>query len=209
MQHSLQCQSFFLEQNFELLIKSYIEDKVGINEHFLSKELVQSLRLNLNNLFFKNAFKDAGTSNNNIVVNKLLRRDKIYWLDKAHHNDAEDDFFKVMDAFVVHLNSTCYTGITSYEFHYAIYEEGDFYSPHLDQFRNNDSRKYSMILYLNEDWKTEDGGALRVHHSDESTQDISPKSGTAVFFKCSELLHEVLITCKPRMSITGWLKVDA
>lgn len=205
----MQCQSFYLQQNFELLINSYLEDKVGITQHFLNKDLAQSLRFNLRNLFFKNAFKDAGTSNNNIVVNKLLRSDKIYWLDKAHHNLAEDEFFVLMDAFVAHLNSTCYTGISSYEFHYAIYEEGSFYLPHLDQFRNNDSRKYSMILYLNEDWVAEDGGALRVHLSDESTQDIAPESGTAVFFKSSELLHEVLITHKPRMSITGWLKVDA
>lgn len=205
----MQCQSFFLQQNFELLINSYLEDKVGITQHFLNKDLAQSLRLNLRNLFFKNAFKDAGTSNNNIVVNKLLRSDKIYWLDKTHHNLAEDEFFVLMDAFVAHLNSTCYTGISSYEFHYAIYEEGSFYLPHLDQFRNSDSRKYSMIFYLNEDWAAEDGGALRVHHSDESTQDIAPKSGTAVFFKSSELLHEVLLTQKPRMSITGWLKVDA
>lgn len=205
----MQCQSFFLQQNFELLINSYLDDKVGITQHFLNKELAQSLRFNLKNLFFKNAFKEAGTSNNNIVVNKLLRSDKIYWLDKSHHNFAEDEFFALMDAFVGHLNSTCYTGISSYEFHYAIYEEGSFYLPHLDQFRNNDSRKYSMILYLNEDWVAEDGGALRVHHSNESTQDISPESGTAVFFKSSELLHEVLLTHKPRMSITGWLKVDA
>ena len=28
-------------------------------------------------------------------------------------------------------------------------------------------------------------------------------------FKSSELEHEVLVTNKPRMSITGWLKVDA
>jgi SM-20-related protein len=33
-------------------------------------------------------------------------------------------------------------------------------------------------------------------------------SGKSVFFKSSELVHEVLTTNKPRMSITGWLKVD-
>lgn len=186
-----------------------MNDNVGVKKHFLSADLVHSLRLNLNNLFSQNSFKDAGTSNDRIVINKLVRSDKIYWLDRAHNNAVENDFFDLMDAFVAHLNSSCYTGITSYEFHYALYEEGSFYSRHLDQFRSNDSRKYSMIMYLNEDWVGADGGELRVHHDDKSTQDIAPESGTCVFFKSNELSHEVLITNKPRLSVTGWLKVDA
>ena len=32
--------------------------------------------------------------------------------------------------------------------------------------------------------------------------------GKTVFFKSSELAHEVLLTNKARMSITGWLKVN-
>lgn len=186
-----------------------MDDNVGVAEHFLSKELAHSLKLNLDNLYAQNSLKDAGTSNDTIVVNKLVRSDKIYWLDRVHNDGVENDFFDLMDEFVLHLNRSCYTGITSYEFHYAFYEEGSFYTQHLDQFRNNDSRKYSMIMYLNEDWKAEDGGELRVHHEGAAIQDIAPKSGTGIFFKSNELLHEVLITNKPRMSITGWLKVDA
>jgi SM-20-related protein len=185
-----------------------MDDNVGVKKHFLSADLVHSLKLNLASLFSQNTFKDAGTSNDNIVINKLVRSDKIYWLDRAHNNSVENDFFDVMDAFVMHLNRSCYTGITSYEFHYALYEEGSFYSRHLDQFRSNESRKYSMIMYLNEDWIAGDGGELRVHHDDNSTQDIAPESGTGVFFKSNELAHEVLVTNKPRMSVTGWLKVD-
>jgi Rps23 Pro-64 3,4-dihydroxylase Tpa1-like proline 4-hydroxylase len=51
------------------------------------------------------------------------------------------------------LNATCYTGITDYEFHYTLYEKGSFYKKHFDQFRNNDSRQYSMIMYLNTNWQ--------------------------------------------------------
>ena len=35
---------------------------------------------------------------------------------------------------------------------------------------------------------------------------LSPTNGKIVFFKSSELAHEVLLSNQPRMSITGWLK---
>lgn len=132
----------------------------------------------------------------------------IYWLDRAHNDAVENDFFDLMDEFVLHLNKTCYTGITGYEFHYALYEKGSFYKKHLDQFRNNESRQYSMIMYLNENWEQGDGGELCIYPSGKLLQNISPENGKSVFFKSSELEHEVLITNKPRLSITGWLKIN-
>jgi SM-20-related protein len=65
-----------------------------------------------------------------------------------------------------------------------------------------------MIMYLNTDWQLADGGELRIHHHNNHQQNISPENGRTVFFKSSELVHEVLCTQKSRMSITGWLKVD-
>ncbi len=157
-------------------------------------------------LYAAGEFSHAGTGNDTDVAhNKAVRSDMIYWLDRKHNNAHENDFFDLMDLFVQHLNSTCYTGITGYEFHYAMYDTGSFYKQHLDQFRNNDSRQYSMIIYLNADWQQGDGGELCIHHAD-SLQNIAPENGRSVFFKSNELTHEVLLTNKPRMSITGWLK---
>ena len=112
-----------------------------------------------------------------------------------------------MDEFIRYLNRTCYSGINGYEFHYTYYEKGSSYKRHLDQFRDNQHRAYSMIMYLNDDWKPLDGGQLCIYHKDYS-QLISPTNGKCVFFKSSELEHEVLLNFKPRMSITGWLKTN-
>ncbi len=142
-----------------------------------------------------------------IIHNKLVRSDKIYWLDPKHNDPHENSFFELMDQFVRYLNSTCYTGITGYEFHYALYEKGSFYKKHLDQFQNNKSRAYSMIMYLNTDWQEKDGGELCIYHRDH-VQTVAPRNGKCVFFKSSELEHEVLLTHQPRLSITGWLKAD-
>jgi SM-20-related protein len=197
-----------LEQSFDTLIDSFLLDNVGIADDFLSVALAAHLKDNLIGLYRDKQMQSAGTGNDALVVHdKLYRSDKIYWLDRKHDDVHENSFFDLMDRFVVYLNSTCYTGITGYEFHYALYEKGSFYKKHIDQFKNNGSRQYSMIMYLNVDWVTADGGELCIHHPD-SIQNISPDNGKSVFFKSSELEHEVLLANKARMSITGWLKRD-
>ncbi|MCW3119207.1 MAG: Prolyl 4-hydroxylase alpha subunit [Chitinophagaceae bacterium] len=197
-----------MQKIFNTLIDSYIENKVGIAENFLSESLTSHLKENLASLYAENKLQPAGIGNETLArQNKSIRGDSIYWLDRKHNNEYENDFFDRVDSFVSYLNSTCYTGITGYEFHYTVYETGSFYRKHLDQFRNNDSRKYSMVMYLNTGWQSTDGGELCIHHGD-NLQNISPVNGKMVFFKSSELEHEVLLTQKPRMSITGWLKVN-
>lgn len=196
-----------MQQSFDTLINSFIESKVGIAENFLSIQLANDLKENLLHLYSEKSMLAAGTGNQQVVAHdKAVRGDVIYWLDKQHNNAHENAFFEVMDAFILYLNSSCYTGITGYEFHYTLYDTGSFYKKHLDQFRNNDSRQYSMIIYLNTDWVPADGGQLSIYHDGGDTQQIDPCSGKTVFFKSCELEHEVLLTNKPRMSITGWLK---
>lgn len=197
----------YMYVRFNQLIDSFIADKIGIVAQFLTNELCLHLKENLHVLIAQNLLKQAGTGNELLITKDLLiRSDKIYWLDRTHNNIFENAFLDQIDLLVTHLNSTCYTGITGYEFHYALYEKGSFYLKHLDQFKNNNSRKYSMICYLNESWQIGDGGELCIHHENH-LQNIMPTNGKAVFFQSNIIEHEVLLCHKPRMSITGWLKV--
>lgn len=191
---------------FNTLINSFIENKIGIADNFLSESLSLHLKENLAALYTDSRLRSAGTGQDvNAPHNKSFRSDIIYWLDRKHNDIHENSFFDLMDDFVMHLNETCYTGITGYEFHYTLYEKGSFYKKHIDQFKNNNSRQYSMIMYLNNEWEENDGGELCIH-DEKGSKNISPVNGKSVFFKSNELEHEVLITHKPRMSITGWLK---
>ena len=197
-----------MENNFETLIATYIENKVGISEHFLSNTLANNLKLNLIALNTKSLLVEAGIGNaKKVTYDGAIRSDSIYWLDKKHNNAFENEFFAQIEEFILYLNRSCFAGITGYEFHYSLYESGDFYLKHLDQFKNNPSRKYSMISYLNADWQESDGGELLIHQLDNN-QKIAPTQGKTVFFKSDELVHEVLVTNNTRMSITGWLKSD-
>jgi Rps23 Pro-64 3,4-dihydroxylase Tpa1-like proline 4-hydroxylase len=197
-----------MENSFETLIASYIENKVGIAQHFLSDQLANSLKQNLLSLQQQSLLLSAGTGNaEQVSYDTAVRSDSIYWLDKKNNNPFENQFFIQIEAFIKYLNQSCYTGITGYEFHYALYEKGDFYLKHLDQFKNNPSRKYSMITYLNANWQESDGGELLIHQLG-ANQKIAPTQGKTVLFKSDELVHEVLLTQNTRMSITGWLKCD-
>ena len=194
-----------MELTFNELIDFFIVNKAGIVNDFLDQTLAAHLKANLQALYAGKRLGLAGKSK--LTHNTLVRSDVIYWLDRTHQDPHKAIFFDLMDKFISYLNEICYTGITSYEFHYNMYEPGSFYKKHIDQFKDNDSRKFSMIIYLNENWQPADGGELCVYHSDKP-ETIAPQGGKTVFFKSSELPHEVLITHKPRMSITGWLKSD-
>ena len=195
-----------MQSQFEEVIASFLEKRVGISNQFLSIDLAEQLKANLISLYKNEAMKLAGIGNDHLLNhNKQIRSDKIYWLDNNNNNIAEIAFFQLIDDFVAYLNQTCYTGINSHEFHYALYEKGAFYKKHLDQFKTDDSRVFSIILYLNEGWASMDGGELKVYQQ-TGIQIIAPENRKCVFFKSSELEHEVLLTNVSRMSITGWLK---
>jgi Rps23 Pro-64 3,4-dihydroxylase Tpa1-like proline 4-hydroxylase len=195
-----------MNSQFDLLIDSYLKNNVGIDTCFLNEELSAGLQQNILQLQEDKLMEAAGIGNNQGKDNhQNMRGDKIYWMDKSHDNIYEQEFLQQVEGFIDRLNSTCYTGINAYEFHYAMYEEGSYYKRHKDQFKNDSNRKYSLISYLNENWLEEDGGQLLLYQND-GTQEIQPQSKTAVFFKSDEMEHEVVMATRNRMSITGWLK---
>jgi len=195
-----------MNSQFDLLIDSYLDNNIGIDTGFLNEQLSVGLQQNILQLQSDKMMMAAGIGNEAIKdSNQKMRGDKIYWMDKSHNNIYEQEFLQHIENFIDRLNSTCYTGINGYEFHYAIYEEGSFYKRHKDQFKNDSNRKYSLINYLNNNWLEEDGGQLVVYQN-EAVQKILPQSQTAVFFKSDEMEHEVTKANRSRMSITGWLK---
>lgn len=191
--------------SFDRLIDGYLDTHVGIAAEFLSPALSAGLYDNVLQLQRDGLMMAAGIGNDEKDQQQKTRTDKTYWLDKSHDNAFEQEFLQLAEDFIGHLNESCYAGINAYEFHYAVYEEGSFYKRHRDQFKTDDSRKFSLISYLNKDWLEEDGGQLLLYQ-DGGVQKILPQAQTAVFFKSDEMEHEVTKANRARMSITGWLK---
>lgn len=191
---------------FEVLIDSFIANRIGIDKNFLPEKLVAGLTQNLIRLQADSKMSLAGIGNN-LVKDPFqkIRGDKICWIENESKNEFEQEFLHLIGNFIYYLNATCYTGINDYEFHYALYEKGSFYKRHRDQFKNNSNRKFSFINYLNKDWKDEDGGQLKAY-TEETEIVVIPEAQTAIFFKSEEIEHEVILANRERLSITGWLK---
>ncbi len=177
----------------------------------LRKELLADLIKTKNNL----AFHKAGIGNKeNLQIRSEIRQDEIFWLDENSANAVQKKLWKKIHALRKVFNQKLFLGLNIFEGHYAVYPPGGFYKKHFDSFRNDAGRKVTFILYLNENWKEEDGGQLRIHLSDsqfpesqdKKPLDIIPLGGKLVCFLSADFEHEVLKTTKPRYSFGGWFK---
>ena len=198
-----------LEQNqFEALIQGLIDDNYGCCNDFLLPSTSAGLRANMTTLNTSGDMKFAGVGNKmDFHKDKLIRGDKVNWIEGLSIDQYEAVYLKKIWRFINHLNRTCFTSIQTFESHYANYELGSFYKRHLDQFKNEKGRKYSIVLYLNEDWKDEDGGLLSLYPLNSNQMNISPLEGRLVFFRSDEMEHEVHASLtRERKSIAGWLK---
>jgi SM-20-related protein len=140
------------------------------------------------------------------AVREDIRGDRIGWLDEGDPAPAERTLFAALDALRAAINRELMLGIWRYEGHYALYPPGSHYARHRDRFRDDDSRVLSLVLYLNERWRPEDGGALRIHRARGTSRDVLPEGGTLVAFLAGDFEHEVLPATRPRLAVAGWFR---
>lgn len=197
-----------LNIQYEKIINDLLKQQYSIVDDFFLPSFVENLRDSLINKYDEEEFKKAAIGNQfNEFVVKAIRGDFIYWINEKESNEIEQQFFNKVEDFTNYLNRTCFLGIQEREFHYALYPEGTFYKRHLDTFQNDDSRKLSIVCYLNdEDWLPEYGGELVIYKEGEEDKKVYPLKGRMVVFESQLLEHEVKPVKQERLSITGWLK---
>lgn len=194
-----------MHEKFEALIEGYLADDYATCEDFFDEKLIAALRKNLLKGHADGIMHRAGVGKQaSFQQNQKVRGDVISWIENDSIEPSELAFMRIVEAFYRHLNQTCYTGINGCEFHNALYETGSFYKRHLDQFKQDSNRQFSLVTYLNEDWVDTDGGELVLYLSGEE-KIIQPQGGRVVFFKADKIEHEVRPASRERMSIAGWL----
>lgn len=193
---------------FEALIQGLIENEYGCCDDFILPGTVSGLSANIRHLSESESLISSGVGNKmDFKKDDRVRGDKINWIAEESTNPFEIIYLNKIGKFILYLNRTCFTSITNFESHYSSYERTSFYKRHLDQFKNEKGRKYSIVLYLNEDWKKEDGGLLSLYPKIGEQIDISPLGGRMVLFRSDEMEHEVNPSfTRTRNSIAGWLK---
>ncbi|MEX2366703.1 MAG: 2OG-Fe(II) oxygenase [Pseudohongiellaceae bacterium] len=144
----------------------------------------------------------------NFQHNPFVRSDAICWLESGAGPLA--GYFNWIETLRRGLNRRLFLGLFDYECHYACYPPGAFYKKHLDAFRGSNSRVVSTVLYLNTDWQAADGGQLLLYKPghQKPLETIEPRFNTMVLFLSEAFPHEVLVTSKPRYSLSGWFRVN-
>ena len=172
---------------------------------FLPEEIVRTLSTEIDTMRSQGEMKKAGIGREaGFLVKADERGDFIHWIDPLEASPNAKIYLETLQELITQINRNFYLGIRDTEIHYAEYPEGTFYKRHSDKHRDGSARAVSMVFYLNENWKEEDGGQLRIYLEDGAMHDILPCAGTLAFF-LSDKEHEVLITKRSRKSITGWL----
>lgn len=136
-----------------------------------------------------------------------VRSDAIRWLDPAYAPDAA--YLETMEHMRVALNRALFLGLFDYECHYARYEPGAFYRRHVDAFAGQKNRVLSTVLYLNRDWRAEEGGELLLYEAEAATpfDRVLPQYNRLVVFLSEQYPHEVKPAMRARHSIAGWFRV--
>ena len=137
-----------------------------------------------------------------------VRGDRTQWFEEADLTTTQARYWTAMQSMRIELNHELMLGLDDLEAHYALYAPGARYARHRDRFRDDDARVLSSVLYLNSEWREDDGGALRLYlpNSADGHLDIYPHAGTLVLFLSADFEHEVLSATRDRLSIAGWFR---
>jgi SM-20-related protein len=197
-----------VQYNAALIAEQLDRQAIAIIDDLLPQQVLQQLLSETKELLVDGEFQ-AALIGRGITEQRIseIRGDKIKWLETNELTEAQSEYFSFLETLRVHLSNYFRIALPWFECHLAAYPVGSFYTRHFDQFRETNNRIFSTILYLNPDWKPEDGGQLRVYNT-EGFVDIEPKMGSFVCFRSDLIEHEVLKTTRTRFSITGWLRRD-
>lgn len=198
------------EALLEGIVEALATRGLTIVDDFLPPLLVADLAREARELWSEGGFRGAGIGQGaNLQQNAAIRTDRILWLNPATASPAQCQYLASLEALRLAINRALFLGLFEFEGHLAIYPAGAYYRKHLDQFRDQDQRLVSTILYLNPGWREEDGGQLRIYTdpTDASRQEqVLPLAGRLVCFLSDRFVHEVLPARRERMSLTGWFR---
>lgn len=167
-------------------------EKIGfiVKNQFLNSPTLLSLIIGeINQLREMGLLKSAGLNSSDITgetwSNMNVRGDIHMWLNENTIPIPTPGIRSLLDAFdklMIELNTNYQFECSTYETQVAVYPGGGSgYLRHLDSTPNGPQRRLTCIYYLNVDWKTSDGGCLR----------IFDKNNSCMFYTVYDLKKEI------------------
>lgn len=193
----------------EALARSLGERGFAVAPGFLLGDEWRALAREARRRHRRGAFRHAGVGRGaSFRIAPEVRDDAVLWIDPAAPARAERHWLERVERLRCALNQRLLLGLFGYEGHWARFEPGARYLTHLDRFADASHRLVSLVLYLNEAWQPDEGGALRLYLGEPGSDpftDVAPRGGTLAAFLSGEVHHEVLPATRERWSLTGWL----
>ena len=207
----MQSKAQIMEEILDRISSEIYQNSYVIVDQFIPEDFRKALLEEQTDLLEAGKFRQAAVGvGEKKQIRTEIRNDQVLWMDPENLSPLQNEYWDKVDQVRKALNQRCFLGLRSFEGHFARYPIGSFYKRHLDQFQQVPHRVVTVILYLNDTWTEEDGGALRMYlpleDGGERVEDIYPLGGRLVVFLSGEIPHEVLPTQKERISITGWLR---
>lgn len=183
------------------------EQGFAVEPDFLSATAIAAMAVEARRRDAAGEFRPAGIGRDAQRVERhAIRGDRIAWLDADDPSPALQPAAQAFMRLRLALNAALFLGLFTFEGHYAVYPCGAFYGRHRDRFHDDDARVLSCVLYLNEAWSPEHGGALRLHLDGDDRRDVLPAGGTLACFLSERFEHEVLPATRERLALTGWFR---
>ena len=124
---------------------------------------------------------------------------------------AERQYLAFAERMRLAINRRLMLGLFEFEAQFLYYPPGGFYRRHVDALVGARNRVVSMVAYLNEDWASEDGGALAMWASGgegKPVAEVIPLAGTVVLMLSEEIPHEARVSRRERRAVAGWFHVN-
>lgn len=199
----------------QILSKSFLDNlihEIGqtgfvVRDNFMDMETISELTREAQDIYKNGHMHKAKTGINHVNAHSDdIRGDFTFWLDSNNASPAQTRYLSMMEELRISLNEAFFLGLFEFESHFAYYPAGTFYKKHLDQIQGKLERQISCVLYLNEQWHSNEGGELRLYIEDNTYRDITPVQNRIVIFISEKFLHEVMPGERERMSLTGWFR---
>jgi SM-20-related protein len=193
---------------FESIATDLISKGFSVQHKALPLEIADILHYHIDNMpAHKFAEASIGRQQSQ-QLNDSVRRDEIVWINGE--SPAGIKWLQWTQDLQSYLNRRLFLGLFSFESHFAHYAKGNFYKRHLDSFKGEANRVLSLVLYLNPDWVSEDGGELIIYQDSEDQRGVcvNPEYATLTVFLSEEFEHEVKPTHNDRNSVAGWFRVN-
>jgi SM-20-related protein len=169
----------------------------------INPEFAQKLKNRLFELKSENLFKPAALADH--LPDQTVRNDLTCWIDEKSVNTTDIELTDSLSKLISELKNYFRLRLTNFETHFAIYPQGHFYKKHTDQKKTDNHRFFSFVIYLNNNWTDSDGGNLCGYNNNQKIFEIKPDIGKMILFK-SELVHEVNVSQRERLSLVGWFR---